>query len=284
MRNLLNFLVRYNYWLLFILLQVISFSLLFRFNNYQGSVFFTSANAVSGFVYSCTSHVTEYFGLRSVNSDLVKRNVELEMQVERLRKELTRFTADTTAFERLKEEVMVDYDIFSAEVINNCVIRAENYITINRGYSDGIRPEMGVVCGNGIVGIVYKTSAHYSVVLSALNARSNISCKIQRTDYFGTLHWEGGSPRYGTLKDMPRHSEFSLGDTVVTSGHSSVFPEGIPVGVVDDMADSNDGLSYLLTIKFFTDFARLSDVKVITSVGHDEQEALEHSVNSKSTN
>ena len=282
MRNLLNFLVRYNYWLLFFLLQAICFALLFRFNNYQGSAFFTSANTVAGVIYSCTAQVTEYFGLRSVNSDLVKRNVELEMQVESLKKELNRFTADTTAFHRLKEEVMTDYTIYSAEVISNCVVRAENYITINRGYSDGIKPEMGVVCGNGIVGIVYKTSAHFAVVLSALNARSNISCKILRTDYFGTLHWEGGSPRYATLRDMPRHSQFSLGDTIVTSGHSAVFPEGIPVGVVDDMADSNDGLSYLLKVKFFTDFARLSDVKVITASNYEELKELENSVNTKS--
>lgn len=278
MRNLINFLIRYNYWLLFFMLQAVSFSLLFRFNSYQGSAYFTSANLVTGFIYSCASHVTEYFGLRSVNSDLVQRNVELEMQVERLRHDLARYTADTTAVTRLKEEVLGGYTIHSAEVINNCITRSENYITLNRGSADNICPEMGVICGNGVVGIVYKTSAHYSIVLSALNARSAISCKIKRTDYFGTLHWEGGSPRYAYVKDMPRHSEFSLGDTVVTSGHSAVFPEGIPVGVVDDMADSQDGLSYLLKVRLFTDFARLSDVKVITSAGHDERTELERSV------
>lgn len=278
MRNLINFLIRYNYWLLFALLQAVSFSLLFTFNSYQGSAYFTSANLVSGFIYSCASHVTEYFGLRTVNSDLVQRNVELEMQVQRLKQELARYTADTTAITRLREEVLGGYTIYSAEVINNCITRSENYITLNRGSADGISPEMGVVCGNGVVGIVYRTSAHYSIVLSALNARSAISCKIKRTDYFGSLHWDGGSPRYAFVKDMPRHSEFSLGDTVVTSGHSAVFPEGIPVGVVDDMSDSQDGLSYLLKIRLFTDFARLSDVKVIASAGQDERTQLEKGV------
>ena len=278
MRNLINFLIRYNYWLLFFLLQAVSFSLLFRFNSYQGSAYFTSANLVTGFIYSCASHVTEYFGLRSVNSDLVRRNVELEMQVERLRHDLAHYTADTTAVTRLKEEVLAEYTIYSAEVINNSIFRSENYITLDRGAADDIRPEMGVICGNGVVGIVYKTSAHYSIVLSALNARSAISCKIKRTDYFGTLRWEGGSPRYAYVNDMPRHSEFSLGDTVVTSGHSAVFPEGIPVGVVDDMSDSQDGLSYLLKVRLFTDFARLSDVKVITSAGQEERTELEKSV------
>ena len=275
MRNLINFLIRYNYWLLFILLQVASFTLLFRFNSYQGSALFTSANIVSGFVYSCAAHVTEYFGLRVINSDLVKRNVELEIQVERLRDELRHYAADTTALSKLKEDVLSEYEIHSAKVVNNSIRKVENYITLNSGYNDGVRQDMGVVCGNGVVGIVYKVSAHYSIVLSALNMRSNISCKIQRTDYFGTLHWEGGSPRFAQLKDVPRHSEFTLGDTIVTSGHSTVFPEGIPVGVVYDMADSDDGLSYLLTVKFFTDFARLSDVKVIASRDKQERDELE---------
>lgn len=277
MRNLINFLLKYNYWLLFLFLQTISFTLLFRFNRYQSSVFFTSANYISGIIYSCASNVTGYFGLRSVNSDLVSRNVELEMQVEQLSKNLAQYTTDTTSISKLQKEVLDSYQIYAANVINNSITRSENYITLNRGSVDNIRPEMGVVCGNGVVGIVYKTSAHYSIVLSVLNAKSNISCKIKRTDYFGSLHWDGGSPRYAYVKDMPRHSEFSLGDTVVTSGYSAVFPEGIPIGIVDDMTDSHDGLSYRLKVKLFTDFARLNDVRVITSNGQEEQTQLEES-------
>ena len=111
-----------------------------------------------------------------------------------------------------------------------------------------------------------------------LNTKSSISCKINRTDYFGTLKWEGGSSQYAWVKDIPRYSEFTLGDTVVTSGHSAVFPEGIPVGVVDDMADSHDGLSYRLKVRLFTDFARLNDVSVIRAKVGAEQAALENNV------
>lgn len=162
--------------------------------------------------------------------------------------------------------------------MNNSITRLNNYITINKGEKDGIRPEMGVIDGNGVVGIVYQTSSHYSLILSVLNAKSSISCKIKRTEYLGALKWEGGSSQYALVKDMPRHSEFSLGDTIVTSGHSAVFPEGIPIGVVDDMKDSHDGLTYWLRVKLFTNFARLNSVQVIASTGREELSELERSV------
>lgn len=278
MRNLINFLIKYNYWLLFVLLEVASLTMLFRFNSYQGSVFFTSANWVSGTVYQAVSNITSYFGLRSVNRDLVSRNVELELQVQQLNEALKKYTNDTVGIARLRQNVLKNYRVFPARVVNNSVTQTENYITINRGSSDGLTAEMGVVSGVGVVGIVYMTSPHFAVVLPVLNTKSNISCKIQRTEYFGTLKWEGGSSRYAWVKDMPRHSEFTLGDTLVTSGHSAVFPEGIPVGVVDDMEDSHDGLSYRLKVRLFTDFARLNEVNVIQACGGSEQIALEDSI------
>ena len=139
----------------------------------------------------------------------------------------------------MKQEALQGYDIFKASVINNSITHADNYITINKGTADGVRSEMGVVNGSGVVGIVYLTAY---------------------------------------VKDMPRHSLFSLGDTIVTSGHSAVFPSGIPIGTVDDIADSHDGLSYLLRVKLFTDFARLNDVRVIAEKGQEEQLELEKQV------
>lgn len=278
MQNLLRFLLKYNYWLLFFLLEVISFVLLFRFNSYQGSVFFTSANSLSGMICEEVSDITSYFGLRSVNKALVARNTELELLVEQMKKELAHYTADTTSIARLQEDVLRDYQCYPADVVNNSITRLNNYITINKGEKDGIRPEMGVIDGNGVVGIVYQTSSHYSLILSVLNAKSSISCKIKRTEYWGALKWEGGSSQYALVKDMPRHSEFSLGDTIVTSGHSAVFPEGIPIGVVDDMKDSHDGLTYWLRVKLFTNFARLNSVQVIASTGREELSELERSV------
>ena len=278
MRNLLNFFLKYNYWFLFILLEVISFALLFRFNNYQGSAFFTSSNQVAGMAYEAANNVTGYFHLKSINDDLVQKNVELELQMERLRSALMELTSDSTGLETMKSDALKGYDIYRANVINNSLTHVDNYITLDKGENDGIRSEMGVINGSGVVGIVYHTSANYSVVIPILNSKSSISCKIKRSDYFGFLKWDGGSSEYATVKDMPRHSLFSLGDTIVTSGHSAVFPGGIPIGTVEDMSDSHDGLSYLLKVKLFTDFGRLNDVRVIAQKGQEEQLELEQKV------
>ena len=278
MRNLLNFFLKYNYWFLFILLEVISFALLFRFNNYQGSAFFTSSNQMAGMVYEAANNVTGYFHLKSINDDLVQKNVELELQMERLRSALMELTSDSTELIRMKSDALKGYDIYRANVINNSLTHVDNYITLDKGENDGIRSEMGVINGSGVVGIVYHTSANYSVVIPILNSKSSISCKIKRSDYFGFLKWDGGSSEYATVKDMPRHSLFSLGDTIVTSGHSAVFPGGIPIGTVEDMSDRHDGLSYLLKVKLFTDFGRLNDVRVIAQKGQEEQSELEQKV------
>jgi len=281
MRNLLNFFLKYNHWFLFLLLEIISFALLFRFNNYQAGAFFTSSNRLVGAVYEMANDVTGYFHLKTINDELVERNVQLEMQLEMLSEALEEMSVDSTGLEQLKMEALKDCRLYKAKVIKNSLTHADNYITIDKGEADGIRSEMGVVNGNGVVGIVYLTSSHYSVVIPVLNSKSSISCKIKNSDYFGFLKWDGGSSEYAQVKDMPRHSLFSLGDTVVTSGHSAVFPAGIPVGTVEDMEDSHDGLSYLLKVKLFADFGRLDAVRVISREGQEERLELEGKVKGK---
>ena len=218
-------------------------------NNYQQSAYFTSANTVVGAVYEVSGGISSYFHLKSVNEDLLDRNMLLEEQINNLEKALKERQLDSIAVNSIRKMPQKDYQLFKARVIKNSLNLADNYITLDKGSSSGIHSEMGVVDGNGIVGIVYETSPSYSVVISVLNSKSNISCKIVGSDYFGYLKWEHGDSRYAYLKDLPRHAEFNLGDTVVTSGFSTVFPEGIMVGTVDDMSDSHDGLSYLLKIK-----------------------------------
>ncbi len=275
MRNLLAFLYKYNYCILFLLLEVICFVLLFRFNHYQQSVYFTSANSMAGAIYEVSGGITSYFHLKKVNEDLLDRNMLLEQRVFQLEEALQKKGLDSVALYSLERLNPKSYNIYNASVVKNSLTRADNYITLNRGASDGIRPEMGVVDANGVVGIVYKTSPHYSLVISLLNSKSNISCKIVGSEYFGYLKWEGENSRYAYLKDLPRHAEFNLGDTVVTSGYSAVFPQGVVVGTVDDMADSPDGLSYLLKIKLATDFGKVSSVRVISRNGQEEELELE---------
>ncbi len=275
MRNLLNFLIKYNYWFLFLLLEVASFILLFRFNHYQQSVYFTSANGVAGKVYELSGGITSYFHLKTVNEDLLDRNMWLEQRLSFLENVLKEKGLDSARLYSMERLAPTEYQVFKANVIKNSLNKADNYITLDRGTTEGIRPEMGVVDANGVVGIVYKTSPHYSLVIPLLNSKSSISSKIVGSDYFGYLKWEGGDSRFAYLKDLPRHAEFNLGDTVVTSGYSTVFPEGVMVGTVDDMSDSHDGLSYLLKIKLATDFGKLSNVRVISRTGQAEQKALE---------
>lgn len=275
MRNLLDFLIKYNYWFLFILLEVACLFLLFRFNRYQQGVFFTSANVVTGKIYEMSGGVSSYFHLKSINESLLDRNLVLEQQITQLENALKDFRTDSLEIGSIKNAPIAGYEIFKANVINNSLTNADNYITIDKGEKDGIRTEMGVVDANGVVGIVYMTSAHYSVVISLLNSKSNLSCKIMGSDYFGYLKWEHSDSRYAYLKDLPRHALFNLGDTVVTSGYSTVFPAGVMVGTVDDMSDSHDGLSYLLKVKLATDFGKVSTVRILSRSGQQEQHELE---------
>lgn len=270
--------MKYNYWFIFILLEVASFVLLFQFNPYQQSVYFTSANSVAGTVYKASGGITSYFHLKSVNEDLLDRNMLLEQQINNLEKALKERQVDSITIQSIKQLPDSSYSLFKAHVIKNSLDLPDNYITLDKGSSDGIRTGMGVIDGNGVVGIVYATSSPYSIVLSVLNSKSSISCKIVGSEYFGYLKWEKGDPRYAYLKDLPRHAEFNLGDTVVTSGFSTVFPEGIIIGTVDDMSDSHDGLSYLLKVRLSTDFGKLGDVRIISRTGQEERKALENRI------
>jgi rod shape-determining protein MreC len=165
----------------------------------------------------------------------------------------------TGELSRLRE----NFTMIPAKVVSNEVNRADNLITIDKGAADGVRKDMGVVCGTGVVGIVYLVSQHYSVVIPVLSSKSNISCTIQNRDYFGYLHWTGGSPKLAYVDDVPRHARFRLYDKVVTSGYSSVFPPGVLVGKILHVYNSPDGISYRMQVELSTDFTRLRDVCVI---------------------
>lgn len=274
MRNLLNFLFRYNHCIVFVLLQGVSYLLLFSFNNYQHSRFFTSANAFVGKIYEATRAVTGYFDLQRQNEVLMERNIWLEQQLLLADKRLKEMEeANTTSWPA--ETTTTMFQSYKAGVIKNSLNRADNYITLNQGSLAGIKPDMGVIGPNGVVGIVYKTSPHYSLVISLLSSKSNLSCKIAGNEYFGFLQWEGDDSRYAYLKDLPRHAEFSIGDTIVTSGFSTVFPQGMMVGVIEEANDTNDGLSFLLKIKLATDFGKLRNVHVLAREGIEEQKLLE---------
>ena len=274
MRNLLEFLSKYYHWLLFAVLEVISFVLLFQFNSYQGSVWFTSANAVVGKLYDLESSVESFFSLTKVNKDLTLRNFYLERQVNQLSRLYYDLTKDTTIAERNELEFLSRYKLIPAKVVSNSVDRNDNLMTIDRGSKDGVEKDMGVACGNGVVGVVYLVSDHYSVVMPVLNYHSRISCAIRRRGYFGYLKWQGGDANIAYVEDVPRHAKFKRGDWVETSGYSSIFPPGVLVGKIIEVYNSRDGLSYRLKVQLTTDFGNVRDVCVISDKGIAERTRL----------
>ena len=263
MQNLIAFLVKNNHWFVFCLLEVVSAVLLFHYNSFQGSVWFSSANYMAGKVFEVRSGVESYFTLNALNEKLTQRNIELEQKVQQLTTQLEVATADSSLMTGELSRLRENFTMIPAKVVSNEVNRADNLITIDKGAADGVRKDMGVVCGTGVVGIVYLVSQHYSVVIPVLSSKSNISCTIQNRGYFGYLHWTGGSPKLAYVDDVPRHARFRLYDKVVTSGYSSVFPPGVLVGKILHVYNSPDGISYRMQVELSTDFTRLRDVCVI---------------------
>lgn len=282
MRKLLDFLSKYDYWLVFILLEAISLCALFRFNGYQGSVWFTSANTVSGKVMEWQSNILAYLALGDNNRALTERNVVLEHRIAELEHQLKKLDTEHSYTEQRTDSLLRSYQLLPATVVNNSVLLQDNYITINRGEADGVRPEMGVVCGTGVVGIIYLTAPHYSIVIPVLNSKSNISCRLRKSGYFGYLNWDGGNPLYAWMNDIPRYARINTGDVIETSGFSSVFPEGLFIGKVNQVRNSKDGLSYRIKVHLGTDFARLRDVSVIISPDQNELDSLSVQLKEKS--
>ena len=271
MRNLLEFLAKYNHWFLFVILEVISLTLLFRFNSYQGSVFFSSANAVTGKVYEWDAAVKTFFNLTKINQQLNTRNLYLEQTVRKLSEQIKSNTGDSTRLQRAQMEILKDYKLIPAKVITNSIDKRDNFITLDKGSADGVRKDMGVACGNGVVGVVYMVSEHYSVVIPVLNSKSNISVTIKKRGYYGYLLWTGGAAELAYVDDIPRHAHFRLGDLVETSGYSSIFPPGIIVGQILHVYNSHDGLSYRIQVRLTTDFGNIRDVCIIDNSAMEER-------------
>lgn len=277
MNNLFNFLLKHYHWFIFIFLVIMSIMMLLRDNPYQQSVYLTSANSVSATVYEGMSSVTGYVALKDINEDLQERNALLEMELIKLRNEINEYKMqlpDSGMQPRLQH-----FNFIVAHVISNSIAQPNNYITINRGSLDGIKPEMGVVDKNGIVGIVNVTGNHSARIISLLNPQMRLSCKLKNSEYFGSLVWDGGSPQYAILEELPKHLKYAKGDTIITSGYSSVFPEGIIVGVVEGRARQLTDSFVSLKVRLTTNFSQLSTVRVISNDMREELKALEASEN-----
>lgn len=261
MRNLLNFLIKYSTWFVFTFYVLISCILLVKSSDNHFSLYMSSANAIGGVIYRTSSEVTSYFGLRAVNQRLQESNARLESEVLNLRQQLNQYkvlvqdTAEATDNQR--------FGYIGASVINNSVRHPRNHFTIDRGSADGIMPGMGVVDQSGVVGIVDVTGKNTSRIISLLNQNQHFSAKIKNTPYVGSLTWRGDDPSVAFLEEVPRHAKFHIGDTIVTSGYSTTFPEGINIGTVMGKTKTSDDAFFVLKIRLASNFKTLGTVRII---------------------
>ena len=274
MRNLLDFIRKYSFFFLFILLEIISMMLLFRFNSYQGSVYFTAANGAADKVDGLYNGIIDYIHLKDINRDLTDKNIALQMETELLRQQLAQTNRDTSAIEKQMLSRLKGYELIPAKVVSNSAERANNYLVINKGADDGIKPEMGVISGGGAVGIVYLVSQSHSLVIPITNRKSSISCRVRGLNYFGYLQWDGQTLQKASVDDVPRYAKIKKGQAIETSGYSAVFPPGIFVGHVVNIRNSADGQSYCLDVTLGTNFANLSEVSVVATPYKAEIDAL----------
>lgn len=275
MRNLLNFIVRYSKWFVFTLYVLISLILLVSGSSYPRSVYLTSANVVTGSVFKGWSQMTGYFHLRDINESLQASNAALQNEVLNLQNEIARYR--TLIPDSMAKDLELQPDRFgyiSAAVVNNNTRHPKNYFTIDRGSLDGIRTGMGVVDQSGVVGIVNVIGNHISRVISVLNESQLFSVKVKGTTFIGTLMWKGGDPSVAYVEEIPRHAAYNIGDTIVTSGNSTAFPEGLPIGVILNKVRGRDDSFITLKVKLTSDFKALSTVRVITDIYKSEIDSL----------
>lgn len=270
MQLILRFLRQNSPFFTWLLLAVASVLLLMQGNPYHRSIWFGTANRVTGSVLNAVSGVTDYFGLRATNEELLARTGALEEENLRLRSMIQAY-GDVA---RMQLDTTTHYTYTIAHVVGNSIHQADNYITLDKGAADGVAADMGVANQNGVVGTVVRVSDHYALVLSLLNSKTRLSSMVRGNEASGTLVWDGADTGFALLEQLSRSVTVQVGDTVVTTGYTDAFPRGVPVGEVAETIDN--GADFLtLRVRLFTDFGRLSDVHVIHNHDLAEQKALE---------
>jgi len=269
MRSLLNFLLRIHFLLLFILIEVFSFTLLVNNNNFHRSRFVNFSRQLSGNLYQKTTKLKQYLSLTEENKRLAEENNRLLNIIE------STYKSDEIFFRSVNDTILNQrYKYTSARIINNSINKKHNFLTLNKGSMQGLRPEMAVVSNGSIVGVVKGVSKNYATVISVLNLDLRISAKVKKNGYFGSLNWPGEDYQTAILHEIPLHADILIGDTIITSGFSSIFPEGIVVGFIKDFKEKS-GSFYEIEVDLSTDFKRLDNVNVIGNLLQTEIHELE---------
>jgi len=272
MGRIFLFIYHYRAFFTFLLLELFCSWLIIQNNQYQGARFFNSSNSFVAAVNGLSQNVSDYFYLREVNQVLAEENAKLLSLIEQRNQDPqgTKGVSDSVFIKR--------FDFTNAKVVNNSVDFATNFITINKGSDEGIKSGMAVIGPQGIVGKVKITSRHFSVVTSILNIDVMVSGLMKRTGYYGTIQWEGKDADFISLKFIPRHVKPTAGDTIVTSGYSGIFPDGMLIGTVAEVSLREEAPFYDLKIKLSQDFRKLSYVSVIKSNLLHELDSLERRI------
>lgn len=270
MRNLVLFFIKYNAFFIFVILEIVSFYMIINNNEKQNQVFVSSSNRLVGGFYERYNKVVSYWNLGNVNEELASDNKRLMEQLPN-----AYFDNDVDTLEVKDTLYQQQYEYIPARVVNNSINRYNNYITINRGKTHGIEKNTAVITNNGIVGVVRKTSNNYASLMSILNHNTRVSAKLKSSDYFGSLIWKGDDARYMTLDAIPKHATVEKGDTVVTSGYSSMFPEGLMIGIVKKAKVIKGSNFYDVKVRLSCDMNNLSHVFVVNNLLKEEKETLE---------
>lgn len=269
MKNLLRFIIRYHFFLLFILLEIVSLILIVQHNNYQRAQFGGFTKSIQGTYYEVFGTIREYLSLRQTNRELYRENTLLRNRIDRLVRSPE--TSHANGQDSVPDR---QFTYIPARVINNSVNKQFNFITLDKGRHHGIEPEMAVIAPEGVVGVVYAVSGNFSTVIPMINRNFRLSAKILKNGYFGSLYWTGSGYRKAILEDIPYHVEIQSGDTIVTSGYSAIFPEGIMVGTIADV-EAGEANFNSITVDIAVDFKNLRYVNVINNLLRNEQQALE---------
>lgn len=280
MRNLLNYILRNSAWFLAVLLIALSIYMVVEHNSYQRSVYLSSANKISSQLYGVSNNVTSFFSLKRDNNDLLQRTAELEATVQLLKKHIVLLTADTSTIDAftLDSIAPTQFEFIPADVVNISISKINNYITVDKGSLNGVRPDMGVISTAGVVGVVRNVSKHSAVIIPIINPKFRLGAKLKNSDNFGSIAWDGRNADEAQLREVPKHEVFAVSDTVVT-GFSRIFPEGIIVGYTKEVGISPDDNFNTFNINLATNFHTLQHVLIIDDKYHRERTALETSIN-----
>jgi rod shape-determining protein MreC len=270
MRNLLIFITKYNAFFLFLIFEISSLVIYIKYNSFQKASFINSANKITGTLYGQANNLYSYLALREVNDSLARENARLRSELK------TAFYVDTIAKRKVTDTIYKQqYTYIEAKVINNSVNRSNNYITINRGSTQGVAKGMGVICSSGLVGKVVFVSEHLSVVQSLLHKDSKFSAMLAKNKEIGYIEWSDDlDPHKGYLKDVSNNAQPKLGEEVVTS-QFSLFPAGIPIGKVSNLHTKAGGFALNMEVKLAVDFSKLQYVDVVINKFAQEQAGLE---------